>query len=239
MKRATPIFILILLFCALPLARAAKSPVRNGEDSARVAVVQARLSALGFFPYRPTGNFGTLTQNAVMGFQRAAGLWEDGEAGEETLSALFAADAPAPPFAPRVALTYSAPQGGVAVYGDAIPWAEVQKELKPGMEITVTHAHHGTSCTLVLIDMGGHAHLTPNTDADAQTLNKWLGRTNSFYKCAVVAIIPRGQSSDRAAAALLWNGEGRVCLYFFGSSSDIFGLPDADAEQLIFSCTKR
>lgn len=238
MKRTIPIFVLcILLFCS-PLAHAVKEPLRNGEDSARVVALQTRLAALGYFPYRATGSFGTLTQNAVMAFQRANSLPEDGEAGEETLSALFMADASALPFSPRITLTYTAPQGALALSGDAVPWDSVRRGLVAGEEILVTHAHYKTSCTLVLTSAeGGHAHLQPQLDADIQMLNQWLGDSNSFYKCAVVAKVPSWQGN--IAAALQWNGVDRVCLYLHGSSSDVLALPDAEAEQLIASCTKQ
>ena len=51
--------------------------------------VQARLQALGYYPYDPDAKFGTGTRDAVIRFQAESGLTQDGIVGEETLNALM------------------------------------------------------------------------------------------------------------------------------------------------------
>lgn len=64
-------------------------------EDARVGKLQERLIALGYLGEdKVTGYFGTETDAAVRRFQQAAGLTDDGIAGDETLAALYAEDAP-------------------------------------------------------------------------------------------------------------------------------------------------
>jgi peptidoglycan hydrolase-like protein with peptidoglycan-binding domain len=56
--------------------------------------LQNRLSALGYWLGQPDSGYGTLTQQAVMAFQKAEGLGRDGIAGPETLGRLAAAGRP-------------------------------------------------------------------------------------------------------------------------------------------------
>ena len=52
--------------------------VAGGDRGLLVAAVQARLYALGYYAYKPTGYFAVLTQNAVRSFQLANHLIVDG-----------------------------------------------------------------------------------------------------------------------------------------------------------------
>lgn len=64
---------------------------RTGDEGPEVAAVQARLQELGFWLPTADGHFGSLTAQAVMAFQKHAGLSRDGIAGPATLAALDAA----------------------------------------------------------------------------------------------------------------------------------------------------
>lgn len=68
--------------------------MRLGESGDRVAELQRRLIELGYMTVEATGYFGQKTYDALRLFQKAAGLTADGVAGEKTVSALFASDAP-------------------------------------------------------------------------------------------------------------------------------------------------
>lgn len=61
---------------------------RSGDDGPEVAALQARLQELGFWLPVADGHFGSLTAQAVMAFQKHAGLARDGVAGPATLAAL-------------------------------------------------------------------------------------------------------------------------------------------------------
>lgn len=61
---------------------------RTGGQGPEVAVLQERLLALGFWVPAADGDYGSVTQQAVMAFQKHAGLSRDGIAGPATLAAL-------------------------------------------------------------------------------------------------------------------------------------------------------
>ncbi len=70
---------------------------RTGDEGPEVAALQERLLALGFWVPVVDGDYGSVTQQAVMAFQKHAGLSRDGLAGPATLAAL----ATAPPVTAR------------------------------------------------------------------------------------------------------------------------------------------
>jgi len=84
--------------------------LKYGDKGDAVKALQTRLKELGYFNGTIGGNFGTITRDAVKAFQTAAGLTNDGIAGEETLTALFADDAPV-----REDITLRAGDSGEAV----------------------------------------------------------------------------------------------------------------------------
>lgn len=68
--------------------------LKYGDVGDAVVQLQTRLKELGYFTGSIGGNFGSITRDAVKAFQTAANLTADGIAGEATLTALYAADAP-------------------------------------------------------------------------------------------------------------------------------------------------
>ena len=61
---------------------------RSGDSGPEIAAMQERLLALGFWVPAADGDYGSLTQQAVMAFQKHAGLGRDGLAGPATMAAL-------------------------------------------------------------------------------------------------------------------------------------------------------
>ena len=66
-----------------------------GESGDAVSALQRRLSDLGYWLGEPDGNYGQLTRQAVMAFQKAEGLGRDGVAGPDTQGRLATARRPA------------------------------------------------------------------------------------------------------------------------------------------------
>jgi hypothetical protein len=70
------------------------SPLRRNSEGPEVARLQQRLRELGYFAYpENSGQFGALTEAAVMSFQADRGLPTTGLAGPQTISALNNCDA--------------------------------------------------------------------------------------------------------------------------------------------------
>jgi len=72
----------------LTVAQTAQAEIARGDSGNQVRQVQQRLQQLGYFNANATGNFGGLTQEAVIRFQQNAGLSADGIVGPRTLAAL-------------------------------------------------------------------------------------------------------------------------------------------------------
>ena len=62
----------------------------RGDSGPKVLAMQKRLEELGYWLGTPDGAYGSLTQQAVWAFQKAAGLKRDGVVGPRTLRALEA-----------------------------------------------------------------------------------------------------------------------------------------------------
>jgi len=67
------------------------SLLRHGTKNDAVRKMQEDLTTLGYYKGNITGNFGNLTEAAVMNFQRANGLSADGVAGAKTLAKIASA----------------------------------------------------------------------------------------------------------------------------------------------------
>jgi peptidoglycan hydrolase-like protein with peptidoglycan-binding domain len=78
----------------------APTVLRRGDTGALVALVQLRLTELGFRPGPVNGTYGDATYAAAMAFQKYEGLDADGHTGPITLAAL------------KVGLTGAGPRGG-------------------------------------------------------------------------------------------------------------------------------
>jgi peptidoglycan hydrolase-like protein with peptidoglycan-binding domain len=75
---------------------AADGTLELGEGGDAVAALQQRLVELGYWLGDPDGNYGQLTRQAVMAFQKVEGLGRDGVAGPVTQERLASAGRPTP-----------------------------------------------------------------------------------------------------------------------------------------------
>ena len=69
----------VLLLCGLLLAAGVTAGdefeiIRQGSKGERVVRIQERLFDLGFYTYKPTGSYQTVTRSAVMRYQAESGL---------------------------------------------------------------------------------------------------------------------------------------------------------------------
>lgn len=195
--------------------------------------VQLRLFDLGYYMYKPTGIFQTVTRNAATAYQVETGLMSDGSIGDETVQSLFAVPAKRAPFRAEVPLAFTA-QGTITKFGIALPWSDVFPRLIEGSEYTFTNAATKETCRLAFVRGENHAEFRLPASAGARhltqnLLKKWLGENNSFYKCGVLLDLD-GQS---VSASMQWDGKNSICVYFNGSASHVFGLSDKEHESII------
>ncbi|WP_217442055.1 MULTISPECIES: peptidoglycan-binding protein [Myxococcus] len=82
---------------ATTAAAATPPTVRQGSKGATVTTLQKKLAAAGFNPGPIDGDFGPKTRAAVLSFQKAKGLKQDGIVGPKTWGALNAGGVKPPP----------------------------------------------------------------------------------------------------------------------------------------------
>lgn len=79
---------MVLTASLLGTAVPAFATVKVGDSGEQVVQVQRRLQELGYFKFKATGYYGSMTQDAVKHFQRNNGLVADGVIGANTQVAL-------------------------------------------------------------------------------------------------------------------------------------------------------
>ena len=235
MKRIT-LFILILLLIPLAGVRADDEThlIQSGDKGEDVVRIQTRLFDLGYYTYKPTGSFQTVTKTAVVAYQADSGLMSDGSVGQETLDTLFMRGAKRVTFHAAIPLSFTA-QGMITQKGDPTPWKTVRQKLTENELYRVRNAATGAEITLQFVSGENHAEMTPPSmpiaehNAAVSALNEWLGSVNSFYKCAVLFEL----DGKWIAASMQWDGDTRICVYFKDSLSHVLGFPDAEHEANI------
>ena len=229
MKRILP-FLLVLLLLPVFGVRADGEDklMTSGDKGEEVVRVQTRLFDLGYYTYKPTGSFRTVTKSAVISYQAASGLMSDGSVGQETMRALFSHDAKRAEFRAQIPLSFTA-QGTITQRGNSTSWKIVKEKLTPDTYYHIRNAATGEEVLLRFDSGENHAEMrlpimiAPRKNI-AAILSKWLGSANSFYKCAVVFEL----DGQWIAASMQWDGDDRICVYFKDSLSDVLGFPDVE-----------
>lgn len=236
------VFALCAALFLLPLSAAQAELLGSGSSGAAVYRLQQRLQDLDYFNFKPTGNYASMTRSAVMKFQEFNGLSADGTAGEETLALLFGSSAKRNPIAAKI--PFGITEGTPASGGLALDWSEVDAIFPVGTRCQLIDLT--TSMTFRIERTGGtnHAEVAPVSAEDAAVFLELFDGTPNWSKRAVAVSV----DGRRVAASLqgMPHGEksvmgsgltGSCCLYFSGSRSDIFNLPDAEHQKTVIKAT--
>jgi peptidoglycan hydrolase-like protein with peptidoglycan-binding domain len=203
--------------------------VTLGGKGQLVVRIQQRLMDLGYYTYKPTGSYQSVTRQAAMLYEQAAGVRQDGRLTPEEQDGLFSAGAVRAPFAATVQLSFTAQGSPFQATGELWDWNEVKKELAEGETYTVINCATGESCQMVFQGGENHAHMTPAAFyTNALALKKWMGESNSYYKIAVVVEI-----GNRKVAASLQYDNAVAHIYFLGSTSQVLNMADVEHEALV------
>ena len=206
-----------------------RETVTLGTKGQLVVRIQQRLMDLGFYTYKPTGSYQAVTRRAALAYEQAANERQDGRLTPEEQDGLFSGGAVRAPFAASVPLSFTAQSSYFTVTGELWDWPEVKKQLVPGDTYTLTNCATGESCEVVFQGGENHAHMAPAPFyTNGQTLTKWLGESNSYYKIAVTV----GIGEKRVAASLQYDNT-TAHVYFQGSTSHVLNLVDKEHESLV------
>lgn len=140
---------LIFVFCFTiysPVAGAAS--YRQGSRGSGVKQMQDKLISLGYLNGRADGVFGRATKNAVIAFQRSAGLKADGIAGNMTLGMLFGSTA-SQPSKPNPSPTPSNPVPSNPINNVSAPITSTLRYRSRGTQVVTLQRRlneHGFNC---------------------------------------------------------------------------------------------
>lgn len=173
-----------LLFFALSLLTlCVASPalaLEQGNKGSQVTSLQKKLQAAGYFNGEATGYYGSVTQSAVIKFQKAKGLNPDGVAGKETLKALESNSSEAPALSTKVAPQKEATGDSSQVSSSPVALKQgnknsqvtsLQRKLQAAgyFDGPVT-GYFGSLTQAAVIELQKAKGLNPNGIADSETL---------------------------------------------------------------------
>lgn len=207
-----------------------------GENVVRI---QLRLRELGYFMFKPTGNFQSMTVSSAIAFQEkqtdseGRPIAADGFIGPQSFDILFSLSAQ------RQEITAHIPFGKtsteLAVIGKLIKWNEVKEMLVVGETYTVTDCYSGETFNVIYVGGENHAEIECATAADADKYKSLFGGDYNYSKRPITVQI----GDDQVAASLQGqphgsdtvsgnNMDGHSCLFFSGSTSHTGNLPDIE-----------
>ena len=156
------------------------------SNSTDVKKLQQRLDELGFYTGNITGNFGEKTRDAVIAFQKAAGLTADGIAGKRTLEAINAKAATA-----SSSSVSTDKKAGNVLYANFYNW---RKNYANGQYCTVYDFKTGYSWTLRILSKDAHMDAEPLTAEDTAIMNKAFGGKTTWTPKAVWVTFSDGKT---------------------------------------------
>lgn len=211
-------------------------PMMVGGRGTTVGAVQDRLRALGYFRYKASGYFVSMTQQSILSFQKKNSLTQDGLIGEETLQALYSAGVQR-----NAIVEVKTPEEKPSTvrpreYGETTPWSEISPMIAANHQFLIIDFSSQLYFNAVRVGGTNHLEFEPANAEEGQKLLKIFGGQTSYEKRACIV-----QVGDRYFAASFCGMPhgtatvadntlgGQFCLYFTGSTAE--GLPIQDAEH--------
>ena len=196
------------------------STLRQGYSGARVKTLQQRLIALGYLSGSADGKFGKMTKQAVVAFQKAAGLSADGLAGKKTLQALEKAGTGTQKAAEQSTASGSTASGSTSTASQSsqassssgadpssstrasgpsgsqvrlLHWFnDVKPALRSGQTLYIYEPSSGLGWNLRIYSCGRHCDAEPLTAQDTANMLQAFGGKNTWDQKAVYVKLPSG-----------------------------------------------
>jgi peptidoglycan hydrolase-like protein with peptidoglycan-binding domain len=204
--------------------------LRLGSSGTAVSNLQRNLKRLGYYNGPVNGNFGQLTQAAVVRFQRAKGINPDGIAGGRTLYAIRGGGTvePTPP--------YTGEGGSIDSFPNALNQGDSNQQVRQlqqnlqqlGFFTANPTGYFGPATRTAVINFQRSQGLIPNGIADSQTLARISQLIpNQNLSCSIERReICEGERSDRVILVQQrlqqWN-------FFTGNTDGYYGPATKDA----------
>ncbi len=267
MKRIAALFLILLLFAAAPaLAEPSPSPegaatpaqagmygelIAFNSTGETVVRIQIRLRELGYFSYKPTGNFQNMTVEATKAFQQkqtdknGLPIIADGTVGTQTLGIIFGHNAVRADIAAAIPIG-PALSGTPALTGELVEWSEVGGLLAEGNSYTVHDYNTGATWSMVFTGGENHAEMECASATDTAAYLTAFGNAFNYSKRPVVIEI--GERKIAASLQGYPHGDdeisgndmaGHACMFFNGSFSHVGGLPDVEHQAMVYKAAGR
>jgi peptidoglycan hydrolase-like protein with peptidoglycan-binding domain len=236
--------------------------IKEGDINLNGIMAQYRLRDLGYLCYRPTGKFGPLSVDAVKRFQNNNGLQKDGQIGPTTFDLLFDSGLSRSGLKTDV-IMYGNSEENISNTGDAIAWDSIDVVFKKGSTATIYDTKSPAKFTVKRVGGLGHAHVEPLTTKDTDGFFDMFtktkeqleyiknGRLTYEKRPCVLEIgekryaasmfgyvhgdepqfVPNPDNPDETIEAN--NMKGYLCLYFAGSTSDVFNMKDYEHDRAV------
>lgn len=255
MKRA--VFLSLLLASALLVSPQAEAttPSPSGtnlivyEDTGEVvAMVQTRLRELGYFHFKATGSFLSMTRNSVINFQKnqvskdGTPIIADGTVGQQTMDLLFSPSAVRAAIPQHVHIPIGDRSNGKQASGALVSWSDVKAQLSAGKTYTLVDFNTGTTFNMVYTGGEQHAEMECATANDATVYKQAFGGEYNYSKRPMLITINGAtiacslQGQPHGADTVERNDMvGHACLYFNESKSHVGQLPDVEHVNNVFT----
>ena len=141
------------------LSQSITEPLVVGSEGMLVYLMQKRLEDLGFYSFRATGIYGSITRNSVVAFQQANDIIADGTVGDQTYGLIFGSSANRP-YASSSLSQEKGPKeqsdDSSKITGQILTWEKVDSMMRKNKEYTVVDYYTQKSYTV--IRTGGKMH---------------------------------------------------------------------------------
>ena len=165
--------------------------LQKDSSSDEVRKMQTMLTKLGYYTGNVTGNFGDLTQRAVMDFQRAKGLTADGIAGKRTLAAINADYASGSSSSSGSDSSNVSNLAANVQYTNFYSW---RRDYANGEYCTVYDFSTGYSWKLRIMTKDAHMDAEPVTAEDTAIMYKAFGNKETWTPKAVWVTFSDGKT---------------------------------------------
>jgi hypothetical protein len=220
--------------------------MKENDKGSEVVRLQMRLRELGFFNYRPTGNFFSVTKNSVIDFQKNNDLGSDGRVGEQTYQKLFStSDVARRTKSPSVTIVAGKQSSTPVLKGQLGDWATINTAFAVSSTTTVKVTDCVSQKAFYVYRTGGTnlAEVETATEGDYATFKECFGGKTTWERRGVIVTINGTDysaslfGSPNGTDTLASNGmTGHTTLYFYGSKSDILGFADKeDSKQVLWA----
>ena len=246
MKRIASVLLTMALLITITIPVMSLATVygisENLENTGEMVVrIQTRLRDLGYFLFKPTGKFQSMTANAAVEFQKfqqdenGRAIMTDGTIGEQSQEILFSSNAIRSPIPPETNIPIGPGITSSYIQGEIVPWSEIKDKLEVGKIYQFTDGATGTVFKMVCTHMVNHAEMETASADDTVLFLSVFGECFNYSKRGMLLNLD-GQQVICSMQGWPHGGDtvqnndmtGKVCVYFDGSTSGVGKLQDVE-----------